>query len=227
MTVAVGLRLVTATRGGAVLARRPRSRVVHVVHGPTTRTGLHVRAGARPVCGARTRRLTVVAGVTTVPVCGWRFCRTCTRLLGPTPDQVFTRDQVARMFANVTVDDLTVAAGWCLTVDETHEVSRVASIVHGTPPVRRPTTTGRALELWVLEQTLLDRRRRLRLTEMSPEEHAAVLDQREGRRAHADAMAASYRHEHAVARAQDRARRGQYLLPHQRDLIHRAETRRP
>lgn len=180
--VALGLRIVAATRAGAMLATRPRSQVVHLVPpGPLTPSGRFLPRAARTVCRGRTGRLHLLpADVSGVGRAGRRFCRRCTAVLptslGTTVSTIHTRDAIETAFAHLQLPDLVVANAWARTVAESYQVGTVASVVLGPAPFRRPTAEGAARQRWQLERSILARRDRLRQAERTAEQREA--DQR-------------------------------------------------
>lgn len=214
-TIAPALRLLTAVRNNAVLVARPRG-VVHVHDGQLTRTRTAVPAAARPFCGTRTRRLRVVA-TTTAEVAaavagGRRFCRSCTtRLparLGGDAVELGTRDGWMEVFADLTQEDLFLAAAWCLTVDETHQVQRTVQMLFGSR--HQAPELHRAVE---------QRRADIVARSRTPEEIAAAAAAREAELANRRQGEKTRRREIAIARATDHALRGSYLLPHERQVL--------
>lgn len=215
--IAATLRLANAVHAGAVLVARPRG-VVHVHTGPLTRSGRH--AAARPLCGAVTRRLAVVGRASSdlpaaVEAAGRRrFCRTCLRMLparlGST-QQLVTRDDWIEMFADLTVADLHLAARWARTVDETYQVMRLLGCLHGPKPPRGPLADA--------YDQVTKRRHKLTLAAMTDDERAAVHAARDTEAFNRRLAERTRRCDIAVERAQDRARRGRFLTPHERELL--------
>lgn len=219
-TPAVGLRVVAALRSGASGVARPHG-VVHLYSGPCTRSGRAVPRARRPLCGVRTRRLSVVVRPgRMVELGGRRFCRRCTTALPA--QRLVSRDDWVQAFRSLTVADLAQAARWCRSVDETHQVATLASRLFGPPllHVKRPTV--QQSELVRLDDLILTVRRDREIRDRTP----ADLLRLEGERAAAhDAAAASLRiaearrQEDRLSRAVASARRGGYVMPWDRDLI--------
>lgn len=209
--VALGLRIPAALHSGAVLVARPRG-VVHIHADRLTRSGRAVPATVRPLCRTLTRRLHVVATDARgalVAVQGRRFCRSCTNRL---PDRLgstrrlVSRDDWIAVFGDLTVDDLWVAARWTRTVEETHQVSALATMLHGW-------------ELPDLRAFLNTRRRTLATAELTPEEQAEAAARREAadfeQRRIASARASADRLDKAAARASS----GGYVAPWDREVL--------
>lgn len=219
--IAPGVRLVAALRFGAVLVARPRG-VVHVHDGRLTPNG-SVPASVRPFCGTRSRRLRVVGTVDAMPnlIGGRRFCRSCTRrlpaALGRRVSEPGPRDEWLATYDGLTVEDLTVAARWTRTVDETYQVDRLALMLHGPKPLRPATAEQCALR--DLHDLIEKRRRDLTRAAQTPEERAEAEARREAADHDRRRLAAARSKDAAVARAVERRERGQYLMPHERELL--------
>lgn len=215
--VAAPLRLVAAVRAGALLVARPRG-VVHVAAaGPLTPSGRALPRASRTVCRGRTGRLYLFTpGVTGVAGSGRRFCRRCTAALpvslGTAVDELRTRDHDIAAYGHLTADDLTIAASWCRTVEETHQVGRIGLIVLGPAPIRRDTPVA------AFESTLIARRKSLAAAALSPEEREAAVAAREADVAKSARVNAGRAKQAVIDRITDRANRGHYLLPHEREL---------
>lgn len=217
----LALRLVSALRLGARLVCRPRRGVAHVYRGPLTASGRFVPAGASVECGAATRRLGVLLyGVAELGP-GLRLCRRCALLLSAFPPGspwdgrlLVTLDEKAEAFSHLTLDDFETAARWCRTVEETHQVGALMGLVHGPPPFRPATEAGRRHR--AVDVVLNERRRRLRLAELSPEEQSARRRQADIEADEQARLAAAYAKDWRIARLERKARRGHYLLASQR-----------
>lgn len=222
--IAPGIRVLAALRGGAVLVARPRG-VVHVYDGDLTRSGRAVPGGARPFCGTRSRRLRVVGradSLPTFPGAGRRFCRSCTdRLpaaLGVEARSVLiSRDDWLAAYAALTVEDLLVAAAWCRTVDETHQVGVLTQMLFGPKPLRPKTPAQEQLQR--LHDAAVERRKVLRDLEMTDEERAARAARQEVETENFKRIQSARRSAAALNKAVDRRLRGQYLMPHERNLL--------
>lgn len=154
-----------AAGGASYLVGRPRSGVTHVYAGPLTRTGRFVPRAGRPVCGARTRRLSVVT-----PPPGWsslsaepwsrRLCTRCSvclqarrfvprRVSTPqagrpsTTRPLPTREEVRAQLQHLTRVDLWLALEFATTPDEVDVAAHASLLLFGHPactkPVRLPS----------------------------------------------------------------------------------------
>jgi hypothetical protein len=225
----LALTLVSALRLGAKLVSRRRG-VAHVYRGPLTKSGRFVPAGRAVVCGQRTARLSVLLdGLDALGVDGLRLCRRCAPLLDAFPPDspyagrvLVTFDDKAAAFEHLTALDFAKAALWCQTVQETHQLGTLMSLVLGTEPLRKPEPGTCKYMHWLAVRALIKRRAYLRERELSPEQRAerdarAAADNDEQIR-----IQAARTRQARIDRAQDRARRGQYLMPHERELLERA-----
>lgn len=216
------LRTIAALRAGGHLVGRP-SGVAHIYSGPLTPSGRFVPSKAATVCRAATRRLTVLEGAAALGP-GRRVCRRCQVLLPPalgveTGKQLATRDEWAAAYAHLTISDLVLAAAWCRTVEETHQVGYVTTLVHGPQPFRQPAVGAEGRDLFDLHARVLFRRRQLVAAARTPEEIQAARWAAEDRAEEDARILASRRQQVAIAKAVDRRTRGQYLTPHERQLI--------
>jgi hypothetical protein len=222
--IAPGIRVLAALRGGAVLVARPRG-VVHVYPGHLTRTGRAVPGSARPFCGTRSRRLRVVGragSLPSFPGAGRRFCRSCTDRLPAAlgvdgRSALVSRDDFLTAYAALTVQDLMVATSWCRTVEETHQVGHLVLILFGPKPLR-PATSDE-LQLREVHDAIEHRRHALRDAELTDDERAARAANREAKAFEAARIQSARRSAAALDKAMDRRLRGQYLMPHERDLL--------
>lgn len=227
--IALGLRVVAACRGGALIGYRPNSPAAHLVPGgQATLSGAWVRSTTPPLCGQRTRKLRVGGLPLQVVTAGRRFCRRCTtRLpwsLGRVAGDVMHRAEIHAAYGHLTIADLRLAAAWTVTVEDTHLVGRVSTELFGRAPMVRPDPArdpDRAA-LWRLNQYLVKRRDRLREAELTVEARAdlaAVQDQRLYERG---LIAAQQRRDVATEVALERDREGKYLSGRQQWLIDHA-----
>lgn len=218
--VSLGVRIVAALHEDVALVARPRG-VVHFRAGRMTR-------GARPFCGTRTRRLQVVGRDVddiAAAVGGRRFCRSCTRRLparlGAGRDlPLDTRDDWMAAYGDLTVADLRLAATWCRTVDETHQVQRILMLACGPKPTRPTSDTDRALR--AAYDAVTARRRQLTAAAMTPDEVAAVAEARETELFNRRLAEKQRRKSIAIEKAQERERAGGYLTPGDRELLNTA-----
>lgn len=214
---------------GAVLVTRPGSPVFHVAsRGDLTPSGRSLRGTARTVCNAHTRRLSAIGrtGVT-VNLGGLRWCARCWVRLSATarraqqlPNNIDQRKAYLEA-AGIGSVDLVIALAVARTVDETREFAVVTNLLRGfcnTTAGRRPTerlAQGR----WDFEVELLRRRHELIAAERTPEEAAAAAMQRELDTARDAQLAAGRQKAARLDRVLDRHRRGQYVQPHERELL--------
>lgn len=222
-TIAPAARVMAALRAGAHLAHRPRG-VVHVYTGPLSPSGRFAAAAGRTVCGTRTRRLSKLeCAEGRLDLGRRRFCRRCTRGLPPVLGQVnympVSRDQWAAAFAALTVDDLTLIARWARTVEETHQAGYLASVLLGPASMREPTASGPDRDRWLLEQTILRRRRQLVAAARTPEEREQAVRDQEAEALDRARVNAARREADRLDVLVDRRRRGSYLTPWERDFL--------
>lgn len=221
-TLSPALRTLAALRGAAHLVGRPTG-VAHVYVGPLTPSGRFVPSKAATVCRAATRRLQVLEAGASALGRGRRVCRRCQVLLPPAlgveVPQLVTRDDWVAAYSNLTISDLVLAAAWCRTVEETHQVGYVTSVVHGQQPIRQPAEGSPARALYDLHARILYRRRQLLIAARTPEEVAEMrARQAEQIETHAQILAGR-RAQQAIDRAHERRRRGEYLTPRERQLV--------
>ena len=225
MTASLPLRVVAATRSGALLAHRARRGcVVHLHTGPRTPSGRFAAAAGRTVCHTRTRRLTVLdTAAPCIDLAGRRFCRRCTTALpacwGSAEARLVTNDDWAETYAHLTVADLVQVTRWCRTVEETHQVGRLALLLFRPAPARRPADGSHAAEVYDLDRFITQRRRHLALEALTPEELEARARAAEIEASNDQMLRESRARAGRVARVQERAARGHYLLPHERELL--------
>ncbi len=232
--MALGLRAVAADRNGAALARRPRSRVVHIVPpGPLTPSGRFLPLAARTVANESLKRLQVeFTPLPDLQAAGLRFCRHCTATSALPPSLGVAvqipdvpsegtmddfRDAIRTAYGHLTPADLLTAARWCRTVEECHQLGTVASVLFGPAQATKDPVRHE------LENTINGRRRALNTAALSPEEKADRAADRDEELRQARLAAESRRLATAADRVESRAARGAYLMPHERDLI----VRRP
>ncbi len=212
-----------------VLAVRPGSPVFHVYARSRSRRTGRIPRGARPVGGCRTRRLYELERVGSVlDLGGRRMCGNCAARLSSLARraaQPISRDDFARVYggrAGVTLGDLVVALHLCTTVEENRRVAYVASVVHGfldSTSTRRPVDPGVRQARYDFEVELLRLRRALVSAERDPEEVEAAARLREVEAERDARLAAARRKGAALDRVIDRRNRGQYLRPHERELL--------
>jgi hypothetical protein len=222
----LGLTLVSALRLGAKLVTRHRG-VAHVYHGPLTRSARFVPADREVVCGVRTKRLSVLLDgpdALGAAADGLRLCRRCAPLLEAFPPDspyagrvLVTLDDKAAAFAHLNALDFGRAAKWCRTVAETHQVGMLMGLVLGPPPLR-PKTPDQVIHK-AADEALNRRRKQLRLAELTPEERAEREAKRLAEEDELIRIRSARGRQARIDRAQDRANRGQYLMPHERDLL--------
>lgn len=225
----LALTLVSALRLGAKLVSRRRG-VAHVYQGPLTRSGRFVPADREVVCGARTRRLSVLLdGIDALGTDGLRLCRRCAPLLKAFPPGspyagrvLVTFDEKAAAFEHLTPLDFAKAALWCQSVEETHQLGMLMGLVLDPAPLRKPEAGTCEHLHWLADRALMKRRSHLRERELTPEERAAQAFRSEIETEEQIRINAARTRQARIDRAQDRARRGQYLMPHERELLERA-----
>lgn len=212
-----------AARQHGVLAIRPNSDVFHVYVGPMSRRTGRIPRGARSVANCRTSQLRLLErDVSVLDLQGRVLCGRCSTRLASTPERVgplVSHDDFKRVYRDVTLADLVVAIAMCTTVEESHRVGYVTGIVHGPAPVRRPAAAGYAQARYDVEQELHRRRRELTVAAMSPEEQAAEALRRDLEVAESARIQAAHKRDARIARATDRRNRGQWLAPHERELL--------
>lgn len=221
-TLSPALRTLAALRAGAHLVGRPTG-VAHIYQGALTPSGRYVPSKAATVCRAATRRLTVLEGAAALGP-GRRVCRRCQVLLPPslgveTGKQLTTRDEWSAAYAHLTVGDLVLAAAWCRTVEETHQVGYVTTLVHGPQPFRQPAVGAEGRALFDLHSRVLFRRRQLVAAARTPEEIEEARRRAEDQAEDDARIQAARRRQVAIDQAVDRRNRGGYLTPHERQLV--------
>lgn len=226
--VALGVRIVAALHGGAVLVARPRG-VVHFHPGALTRTGRAVPAGIRPFCGTRSRRLRVVGRTTddiTEAVSGRRFCRSCTQRLparlGGRPGDASTREGTAALFGDLTVSDLRLAGTWARDVEETYQVHRLLLMVGGSRPmVPASRRSPEQHELVAAYDAIKNRRAALIEAARTDDDRAETRAIYEAKAYNQALRAKAEQQQLAVEYAAARERNGSYLLPRERAVLGR------
>jgi hypothetical protein len=233
--------LVAAVANGAHLVVRPRGFVVHVAAaGPLTPSGRSLPRSARTVCRCRAGRWHLYgAGVAGVAAAGLRFCRRCTAVLpaslGTNVTELVSRDDTQTAYGHMSVDDFAAVVAMQLcrpasaspeqfaqAVEESHQIGRVLSVVHGPAPVSRPATEGPAQVLHDLHQEIARRRKAFRARALTSDEQEIADRSRIAKADDVLRLNHAAREARAVARAQDRVTRGQYLTPHERELLNTA-----
>ena len=152
-------RALTVAPAGAVLATRPTSPVAHVYVGPLTRSRRFIPRAARPICGTRTRRLTVQDRPPFLVAAERRLCVSCSARLDvstpprrqgglateaevgratsspePCPTHApVTRDSLAASYADLTPFDIALGAFTAETVAEVERLELLALLVVGHP----------------------------------------------------------------------------------------------
>lgn len=128
-----------------------------------------------------------------------------------------TRADWIAAYRHLTVDDLAQAARWTRTTGECHQVSMVLTQVTGPKPMR--PTTEQARVLIGVHNDLNRRRRQLAEAEKTAEELAADHARREAEVDETRRITDARRRAGREAYATDKARRGGYLMPHERDWL--------
>lgn len=223
------LALFAAAGRGTHIVGRPRSisGVAHLYTGPLTRTGRHVPLRGRPVCGARTRRLSVLEFPVALEagpdgddrrVCA--RCRSC--LVESRQDRrqptAPTRDDLAATYGHLSVNQLAAHARASRTRDEIDLVSAVALMNVGTVAGQRPIVLADGTHGPSLNDVIARRRRALRLADPTPQE--AARDARLRARDEEDRDAA--RRRRTADWEEKQAERAGRRAPHPRDLVARA-----
>lgn len=216
-------------RDRVALVCRPRG-VVHVAVAPLTPSGRWLIAGGRTVCNTHTRRLAVVPRCHELPdIAGRRVCVRClTALASRTAvpglaGRPMTRAQEVEVFELVTPVQLSAIAATCATVDETHQVGRLASVLYGPATVKaKARRTPAEQQVVDLNDTIHAARRRLTTAAMTDDERDAGARGRQVEAAESARLQTSLRRGYARDRAIDRSLAGKYLLPHERQLLNSA-----
>lgn len=235
--IAPALRLVAAVGAGAVLVGRPRSGVLHVYAGPLTPSGGFVPMSGRTVCRVRTRRLSVFKQASPLLHAGTR--RVCARCEAGLPaalgvdgrrDLGVSRGEWMAAFGHLSPQLLRWAGSRCRTVAESHEVGRVATMLHGPKPrIRDPRLPaghhrpGRLVAgsveqqaRWLMHDDLEAQRRRLVGLERPDDERAAAARQVEAEELDRKRSSKARKDEATASRLRDREIRGQYIAPWER-----------
>ena len=206
-----------------VLAIRPNSDVFHVYVGPMSRRTGRIPRGARSVANCRTSQLRLLErDVSVLDLQGRVLCGRCSTRLTSTPGRVgplVSRDDFKRVYRHVTLADLVVALAMCTTLDENHRVGYVAGIVHGPAPVRLPKSDPYLQARYAFETACHDQRRALAAAGLSDEERAAHALRRDLEAAESARIQAAHKRDARIARATARRNRGQWLAPHERELL--------
>lgn len=218
----------TVARLHGVLAVRRHSDVFHIYVGTTTPGGRTTRS-ARPVCNAHTRPLTILrrCGVT-VDTHGRRMCARCSARLSAIahraeqPPLNLDAEKTFWQATGIDSPDLVVALAVASTVEETHAIARVTNLLKGpvhTTVTPRPEAAGKEQARWDFEQQLLKRRRELRAAELTPEQRETAAVKRDVATAREQQIAAARQKQDRLNRALARRLNGQYLMPHQKQLL--------
>lgn len=218
--------LPAARRDCVALVRRPRG-VIHVAVTPLTPSGRWAARTGRTVCHARTGRLIVVGRRGGLPDLGARpLCKRCLKVLATRTDVPgldgfpMTREQETEVFELITPQQLAAIATTCRTVDETHQVGRLASVLFGPATVKpAPRRTPAEQAVVDLNDTVHAVRRHLTTAAMTDEEREAVARARELETAEHARVQTARRRNDARDRALDRRASGSYLMPHERELL--------
>lgn len=214
---ALSLLLVHALRGGHVLAARPVG-VAHLYSGDLTPTGKFVPAGNPVTCKAKTGRLNVLTEGLTALGPDRRMCRRCmatSLAMHPGPDLANDRVAEHAYYSALTAGDFGNAANLCATVEESHQVARIAARVlgPGAPDETRLADHG----LWKrLDAHMNHRRNELRARELTPEERAEIEAEKAAWHAKSELIEQNRAKEVSRAKANDRRLAGGYLMPHER-----------
>lgn len=220
-TPGLSLRVVAALAADALPAYRPRSGVVHLYLGRPTASGRYASVQGVTVCRSRTGRLHLQPGWNGLDLRGRRWCRSCTRLLptalGTDVCRLVSREDLDRAYGHLSLPALETAAMWTTSVDDTHRVARVASVVLG-PPQMYGARDAYAQRIYDLDQKLNARRRTLRVVEMTPEEREAAARVREDEADDRRRTRVARRKSIARERAIERRRRGVYMTPRDKAL---------
>lgn len=133
-----GARAVVAPVG------RPSSPVAHVYVGPLTRAGCGVPRRGRPVCGARTRRLTVCPPVVSSArrVCARCSARLVRQTLGRAEHTPATREGCRARWAHLTSWDFTVLAWVARDVATVERLEWLTLLIVGWPACARVDVTA-------------------------------------------------------------------------------------
>lgn len=211
------------------LVARPTG-VVHVAVSALTPSGRWMSSAGRTVCHQRTGRLTVIGRAGGLPaITGRRLCVRCTRALARRTEvpgldgRPMTRDQEADAFELLTPSQLAAMTTTCTTVEETHQLGRLALVLFGPVTGKRAALrTPREQQVVDLHDTVHATRRRLTTAAMTDDEREAIARNREVETADHARIQAGRRQVAARDRAIDRQARGDYLMPHERQLLNSA-----
>lgn len=222
----------TAARMHGVLAIRPGSTVFHIYAGPRSRRTGRIPRGARPVGNCRTRQLRELERDGSVlDLAGRRLCGRCSARLSAVArraEQPVSRDACLAFYSGITLADLVVATVMTSTVDETHRVGFVLGLLFGQAPVIRPRDPAAGdgayrvrvrQAMFDLHAEIVRRRRALVAAARSPEEIEIAARIREDELARDQRILSGRRKAAALDRAIDRRNAGQYLMPHERQLL--------
>lgn len=153
-----------------------------------------------------------------------RVCVRCIKAMLPTAPGLdgapLPRDVEAQLYSFLTIPNLHAVLRSCTTVDQTHMVGRLALMLFGPktmrPPARRSQGQAAVADL---HDAIHNTRARLVAETRTPEERAALRQQRDTQ-VFNDALTARQRKRAAaVDKALERARRGGFLTPYERQLV--------
>lgn len=131
-----------------------------------------------------------------------------------------SRDVELKVFGFLTLRNLVTLAKSCATVQETHQVGRLAMMLYGPAPMKPPARrTPAETERADLEQLILRVRRHLVAAERTPEEREAARQRRETEIQNEALSERQRRRSIAIDNALERRRAGGYLLPSERRLL--------
>ena len=227
--ISPALRLVAAMAGGARLVARPHG-VLHVYSGRRTASGRFVPASARVLCRVRTRRLSVIEQASPLLDTGERrMCARCMAVLPVALGRVDARELGSSLdgwkaaYAHLSPAMLRWAGARATTLAESSQVGTVAGLVHGQKPRVVPASrTADQAARFEMHAAIERRRDQLRAAARTVEEieanRALVADETASRIHLYETETKGRRRD----RARTKALRGQYLMPHERDLLNTA-----
>ncbi|WP_372733577.1 hypothetical protein [Nocardioides sp.] len=136
--------------------------------------------------------------------------------------RVLSRDEELELFGFLTLPNLVALARSCATVEETHQVGRLASMLYGPPSMKPPARrTPLEVERVELKDLILATRRSLTAQERTVEERQATALARETESHNTGLRRQQHRRAAAVEGALERRRRGDYLTPYEKELLTR------
>lgn len=158
-----------------------------------------------------------------VDMCGRRVCANCsTRLttLASKLPAVVSRDDRTRAYGHLTMRDLVCALACAASTDDTHKVGNLALLLFGSAPVREAlATTDTERRLFYLNKRIVVARQHFAALERTPEEVDIVAARREALAANEQLIRNARAKEARIERAIARRTKGQYVMPHERDLL--------